>query len=88
MDGERYCQRCGEDAWFFARCDTCHREFCEDCATRREWNNQMCATCLPQEDEVYDAVVVAEPPLPMSRVLPCMREWYAKSVAGAEAGKP
>jgi hypothetical protein len=43
---ERYCQRCGEDAWDIFRCDQCGGEFCTDCGTRTEIDANVCAKCI------------------------------------------
>lgn len=84
MNSERYCKRCGEDAWSFYLCETCYDEFCEDCGTRREVEDQMCHACIAKAD-AFEQSLATVPPMDESRVLPCMRDWYAKNVLAPEA---
>jgi hypothetical protein len=47
---ERYCRRCGEDAWEFYRCHDCGDEFCSDCGGAHRYCD-LCPECLAQRDE-------------------------------------
>ena len=48
MKAMRYCE-CGEDGLQVMRCSNCGRSRCEDCATRREVEEQYCNECRSAE---------------------------------------
>jgi hypothetical protein len=81
MRSERYCGGCGEDdATEFVICDECGTEFCDVCATQQEMDEETCHKCRAMLDSMD---VVAAPKLHVSRVLPCMRQWYESQVLAA-----
>lgn len=80
MTSERYCRRCGEDAWNFYRCDECLEEFCDDCAGAECIMDCLCPDCWQKARTLEEADARMAELLPLNRVLPCMREWYAAAV--------
>lgn len=46
----RYCD-CGEDGMEVLECWKCGRSKCEDCATRREVEDQYCNECRAEESK-------------------------------------